>query len=451
MIDVQLALRVLVELRQLRGHERWSRKRIEAYQTKQLQNLRGYVYAHSPFYQQFHRKFMESRLEELPILTKAILMENFDELVTDRAVKLKDVQAYVARGHPEERFLERLWVTATSGSSGHPGFFVFNKAEWIHVMASFARTQEWAGLGLNPLHHTKMATVASPASWHMSGQVGATIGTSWMPEIQISASDPLPSIVERLNNWQPEVLIAYASMAFILAEEQLSGRLHITPRFIFTSSEVLTTAARQRIETAWGKRLFNEYAATETATIAAECEQHQGLHLFEDLLIVEVVDENNRVVPIGTYGDKLLVTVLFNRTQPLIRYELTDSIQLAPENCSCSLPFQLIQGVQGRTEDTLHLPASDGSMIAIHPIVFHRVMDIIRTGEWQIIYAEQGLTVLLSGAGDNFAASEVVNAIQKELTAQGVIIPTIRVQQVSSIPKSASGKTPLIQSQVHHP
>ena len=450
MIDIQIALRVLVKLRQLRRDEKWSRQQIEAYQAAQLHSLRRFTYAQSPFYQQFHHGYMEQPLEKLPILTKAILMDNFDALVTDKAVRLEAVQGYIARGHPEERFLDRFWVTATSGSSGHPGFFLFNKAEWIHVMASFARAQEWAGLGLNPLRQTKMATVASPKSWHMSGQVGATIRGSWMPEIQISASDPLPSIVERLNDWQPEVLIAYASMAFILAEEQLEGRLHIAPQFIFTSSEVLTAAARQRIEAVWGKRLFNEYVATETASIAAECEHHQGLHLFEDLLILEVVDENNHAVPVGTYGAKLLVTVLFNRTQPLIRYELTDSIVLMAENCSCPLPFKLVQGVQGRTEETLHLPAADGSLIAIQPLVFHRVMDMIRSGEWQIVYDTHGLTVLLSDIGQNFSAAEVVKAIQKELGAQGVLMPEIRIQQVANIPKSASGKTPLIRSLLPH-
>ena len=317
-------------------------------------------------------------------------------------------------------------------------------------MASFARAQEWAGLGLNPLHRTKMATVASPASWHMSGQVGATIGTSWMPEIQISATDPLPSIVEALNNWQPEVLIVYASMASILAEQQLDGPLHIAPRLVFTSSEVLTDAARQRIEAAWGKCLFNEYAATETAIIGSECDQHNGLHLFEDLLMVEVVDEKNKPVPMGEFGEKMLLTVLFNRTQPLIRYELNDSIQLADTICACHRPFRLIKNIQGRTEDTLYLPAADGSKVAIQPLVFHRVMDLQRTGAWQIINDEQGLTVLLTATGENFSVTDTTQAIRTALAAQGVAVPEIRVQQVSSIPKSASGKTPLIKSTIAH-
>ena len=58
-------------------------------------------------------------------------------------------------------------------------------------------------------------------------------------------------------------------------------------------------------------------------------ERHKGLHLFEDLVITEVVDEKNRPVSPGAYGDKVLMTVLFGRTQPLIRYGMSDSIKPA--------------------------------------------------------------------------------------------------------------------------
>jgi phenylacetate-coenzyme A ligase PaaK-like adenylate-forming protein len=112
------------------------------------------------------------------------------------------------------------------------------------------------------------------------------------------------------------MLISYASMARILADEQLSGRLHIAPHLVFTSSEVLTDETRQLVEKAWGHKLFNQYAAAESGGLAAECTDHRGLHLYEDLVIFEVVDQNNHPTPAGVYGEKLLITLLFNRTQP---------------------------------------------------------------------------------------------------------------------------------------
>ena len=87
-----------------------------------------------------------------------------------------------------------------------------------------------------------------------------------------------------------------------LADEQLAGRLRIAPRAVNSSSEVLTAEARAMATRAWRVPPFNVYAATETGGIAAECPQHRGMHLFEDLVIPEVVDNNYRPVPPGETG-----------------------------------------------------------------------------------------------------------------------------------------------------
>ena len=81
-------------------------------------------------------------------------------------------------------------------------------------------------------------------------------------------------------------------------------------------------------------------------TFAVECQAHDGLHVFEDLFILEPVDHQNRPVPAGEYADKVLLTVLFNYTQPLIRYELTDSICMAATPCPCGYTFARIQGIR---------------------------------------------------------------------------------------------------------
>src|SRR5207253_2555145 len=106
---------------------------------------------------------------------------------------------------------------------------------------------------------------------------------------------------------------------------------------------------------AWGKEPFNQYSATETADIAAEHRRCRHMHLFEDLLLAEVVDDCYHPVPRGVYGSRVLVTTLFSRTQPLIRYELNDSVRLSPDTCACGLPFAIVDGIQGRVEDTLSL------------------------------------------------------------------------------------------------
>ncbi len=449
-MDMQIVLSVLLHMQQFRTRDHWTRQQLEAHQAVALRSLRDYAYAHSPFYQWFHQGLTDAPLHELPVLTKAIMMEHFDELVTDRAIRLEEVKTHMRNLTGDERFLGRYWVNATSGSSGHPGIFLFNRAEWITALASFARAREWGGVKVDLTHRIKTATVASTTPFHMSTRVNATAHSWWMPEIRLAASEPKDSIVERLIAWQPEVLIAYASMARILADEQLAGRLQIRPRAVFTSSEVLTEEARRRIAQAWGERLFNQYAATECGSLAAECEHQQGMHLMEDLVIFEVVDQDNRPVPPGVYGDKLLITVLGSRTQPLIRYELDDSVRLSPDPCPSGRPFTLIDDIQGRVEDVLTFPGVAGGVVHVHPLVFSRIMDTLPVSGWQVIQEAGGLRVLLSGVRGEFEDETLLGTLQQALAEQGANVPRVEVQRVSAIPKTAAGKAPLITSNLSH-
>ncbi len=218
-MDIQIMLILLHTLERLRKHDQWTRPQLEAYQAESLRRLREHTYAYSPFYQKFHKGLSNRPLHELPVLTKAMLMEHFDELVTDRSIRLEAVREFAAARVEGRLFRDRYWVTATSGSSGQPGFFLFNEPEWLTIVASFARGQEWSGARVSLLRRRKMATVASISPWHMSSQVAATAKTWWTPSIRLPASDSLESIAQRLNEWQPDVLIAYASMARILADE----------------------------------------------------------------------------------------------------------------------------------------------------------------------------------------------------------------------------------------
>jgi len=445
-MDLQMMLNVFSHLRQFRQRDHWTRQQVEAYQEGALRSLRTYAYALSPFYQGFHKGVYDAPLCELPVLTKAMVMEHFDDLVTDRTIRLEEGKAQMKALTGDELFLGRYRVIATSGSSGHPGLFLFNHAEWVMVLASFARAREWGGVRLDLLHRVKTATVASTTAFHMSTRVNATAQSWWMPEIRLAASEPLETIVARLSAWQPEVLIAYASMARILADEQLAGRLQVRPRAVLTSSEVLTEKTRRCIVQAWGERLFNQYAATECGSLAAECDHHRGMHLMEDLVIFEVVDQDNHPVPAGVFGDKLLITVLGSRTQPLIRYELSDSVRLSPDPCPSGHPFRLVDAIQGREEDVLSFQGVAGGVVNVQPLVFSRVMDTLPVSGWQVIQEKGGLRVLLSGLRGAFEDEALADSLRRALAEQGAIVARVEVQRVDSIPKTAAGKAPLIKS-----
>ena len=446
-MDISFLTQLLWTMGQLREREGWTREHLLAYQARAITRLRAYAYTHSPYYQTFHKGLYGSPVRELPVLTKAMLMEHFDELVTDRNIHLQDVRNYVSQNREGKLFLDHYRVTATSGSSGQPGIFLFNTREWQMIISSFARGQEWSGARVSLLKRRRMATVASISPWHMSSQVSASVQSWWTPSIRLPASDPLESIVQRLNDWQPHLLIAYASMARILAEEQRDGRLHISPNQVFVASEVLTAETRKRVKNAWGNEPYNQYGATETADIAAEHHQCRHMHLFEDLLFIEIVDEHYQPVAPGSYGSRILVTSLFSRTLPLIRYELNDSVRLSPDICDSGLPFAQIEGIQGRVEDTLQLPTTNGERVAIQPVVFSAIMDVLPVTGWQVIQeSDDSLTVLLSGETDRLADMQLQDQLAQELAAHGALVPHIRTQRVLAIPKTAAGKMPLLKA-----
>jgi len=370
-------------------------------------------------------------------------MESFDDVVTDRAVKLKDVQAHLAQMKSNDRFLGRYFVAATSGSTGLRGIFLWDRDEWMQVLASYARANDWAGIAAGLTKRMKLAVVSSRTPWHQSAVVGATLDSSWVPTLRLDATEPIEHIVGELDRFQPDALVGYASMLQLLADEQLAGRLHLAPKGILSASEVLTDDARRRIERAFGQIPFNVYAATEPAGVASDCAKHR-MHLYEDLVITEVVDENDHPVPAGVFGAKVLVTVLFSRTLPLIRYEMSDRIALATERCDCGLPFGTIAGVEGRMEDVLTMPASKGGSVTIHPNVFHRVLEGAPVRAWQVIQEATRLRVLVVAPQGTFDERLLTASIVDALAAQGATPPKVDIERVEEIPRTALGKAPLI-------
>jgi len=371
-------------------------------------------------------------------------MTRFDDAVTDRSLRRADIESYLASLRDNARLGDRYWVSSTSGSSGLKCLVPSTDAEWAAVIASYARANEWAGVRAGLTRRTTMAVVSSTTAWHQSSRVAATVQSPFVRNVRFDAAAPLAEIAAGLDALQPEVLVAYASMLRVLAEEQLRGRLHIRPRAVNCSSEVLTAEARALSTRAWGVAPFDVYAATETGGIGAECHLHTGLHVFEDLVVIEPVDEGDRPVPDGVAGDKLLVSVLSARTLPLLRYELTDRVRLATRACPCGLPFRLIEAVEGRTDDLMLLPGKAGGSITVHPIAVHRALDDVPAAGWQVREEEDRLRVLITRPGPGFSSKRVAASLSSALEAAGAAPVGVTVELVESIPAGAAGKRPLV-------
>ena len=141
-----------------------------------------------------------------------------------------------------------------------------------------------------------------------------------------------------------------------------------------TVGECLDPAARAQVETAFpGGRLFDIYGASEFPYIAFEC-RHHWLHANLDWLVLEPVDDHYRPVPPGEPSETVLLTNLANRVQPIIRYDLGDSITIKPEACPCGSPLPAFR-VAGRTDEILAFPTERDEVAHIMPMAIAAVAE----------------------------------------------------------------------------
>ena len=258
-------LRVLLKRSALERSNRWTRARLLEHQLRATHAIRAFSLRYSPFYRRFHRGLETRPLADLPILTKSTMMENFDDLVTDRSIRLSQIEDFLCQGPGASLYQGRYVALATSGSTGLRGIFLFDSREWLHSLASIARPISWAGAKANPFRPMRTAMVASTTPTHYSARVGLSLQSRLIPTLRFDALEPLDQMVRRLNDWQPEVVAAYPSLLRAMAEEQIAGRLQIRLRHVATSAEVLTSETRHLVEQAWQVKIYDTYGATEYA------------------------------------------------------------------------------------------------------------------------------------------------------------------------------------------
>jgi phenylacetate-CoA ligase len=289
--------------------------------------------------------------------------------------------------------LEEYRAAATGGTTGERGVFVYNDRAWLSVIANIVRFQRILGV----LPSTRSVGIAASSPIHMSYRFNAEQRAIRPHAPALDLTMPVPHIVETLNTYQPEAVATYPSFIRVLANEQMSGRLRIAPRFVRSGAETLTQQVRDLARAAWNAPVINSYSCTEVGFMGQECLHVSGLHLAEDLCAFEVVDEQNRPVPHGTCGAKLLVTTFTNERLPLVRYELTDVVTLTPGPCDCGLPFARIASIEGRREDVLQFPKKGGGMIDVHAIRLHSPLigtEGIR--QFQLAQLPAGLEITIS-------------------------------------------------------
>jgi len=360
---------------------RCSADELRAHQQGRLRELVRHALEHSAFYRRHYGSLDPEKiqLEGLPPVNKRLIQANFDEVVADQRIKLADVKRFCEApsdpAHPW--FLDSFVVMMSSGTTGEKGYFVADGATLADAIAMGVRQSTKpsppAPAGASPQTASapqhRFAAVMLLERFDSAGILVRLIPERLGPKELIDNRQDLPAIVRQLNDFQPTLLSSFPYTLRLLADEAQAGRLRIAPSRVTSSGDVLTASDRAAVERAFGVKVYDYYCCTEASYLAWECDAHDGLHLNADFNIVESVDAAGTPVPEGQRGEKILVTNLSNRVMPLIRYEISDQVEIiptgAPCRCGCTLPR--IRTVAGRVEQVIVLRAKSGGSVPLIP------------------------------------------------------------------------------------
>lgn len=362
-------------LRRALEGERLPPARLAALQEHKLRDLLRFAVERSPFYARLYRGIDPDRapLTDLPPITKEQVQQHFDDVVTDRRLRLDEVRRFCHESTPQTSPFYRgeFVVLLSSGTTGQRGCYAWDRAALADAVAVGCRQ---SNRGPAPAGDQRLAGIIQVDPCDATNVLLNLVPPSLGARQLIDIRQEFAGIVDELNAFQPTLLAAYPYLLWLLSEAAREGRLHIRPQRITSSADVLTASDRAAVRAAFGVEPYNYYCSTEVPYLAWECDAHDGLHVNADYVLLESVDAHNRPVPAGTLGDKVLVTNLSNRVMPLVRYEMSDQVEWTTGDCPCGCRLPRVRTVAGRMEHLLSLPGAAGSRVRL---VEEHVDDIV--------------------------------------------------------------------------
>jgi phenylacetate-CoA ligase len=415
------------------GRLTWPADRLRDWQRDRLRALLASAMKRSDFHARRlagvdPQRFELADLPSLPVMTKAQMMADFDEVISDRVLDRAAAERALAAATADPQPLPGGYLCmATGGSSGERGIFAYDPAG-VAEFASLIFRSRLAALGADPADPPRVAfaMVAAPSAVHGTVFIPSVLAGSPISFTHVPATLPLPGIVSRLNRLRPQGLFGYPSMLARLADEQDAGRLHIAPQMVNCTAETLLPEYRAAISAAFGAPIANTYATTE-GLVGSSPPDDLVITMATDSCLVELVDEARQPVPPGTASARILITNLYNRVQPLIRYELTDSFTRQPDSDAHG---HLRVTVAGRTDEILRYADAD-----VHPVALRSVLVTQPAiADYVIRQTPRGVavSVILTGGAD---LEQIRGNLRTALRHAGLAGPDVRLEAVSSLPR----------------
>jgi len=314
---------------------------------RDTEELRNNIFEFHKKHNIHFRQFLGTRLingwTDIPVMTKESIQLNISERLSD--------------GYT----LKNVYLNSTSGSSGHP--FYFAKDKFSHAMTWAVIMNRYNRDGIDLNHSLQARFFGIPLNY--KGYIIEKIKDKLSNRVRFPVFDLSERVLDKyLHTFTTkpfEYLYGYSS-SLVLFAKHVSDRGFVlknlcpTLKLCITTSEICFPDDRIVMEKSFGVRVVNEYGAAELDIIAFEDEDFDWIMTNENLYF-EVVNDDNSPVEEGQEG-KLLVTSLYNKAMPFIRYELGDIVRIKKEKKGNN---QILGSLIGRTNDIAILPSGKKS------------------------------------------------------------------------------------------
>jgi phenylacetate-coenzyme A ligase PaaK-like adenylate-forming protein len=406
----------IAKAREVRRDSKLTRAEFEARKLERFRRFVSRVRVHSPYYRQIiaERNIDVGRCVpgDFPVLTKSILMQSFDQIVTAPGVTKAAVADFLTRSKdPNDLFLGKYRVIHTSGSSGEVGYFVYSTLDWARATMGPRR-------GARPVRKRKGKLRIAYFAAIDGHYAGVTMVSSFRRGLVklfvdiglFEVNSPLPEVIAALNEYQPDFLAGYTTALKILAEKQRAGALKLDAIVgIITAGEATTEADRAFLEQTFGCGVVNTYGCSEHLGMGGSVPGSSNIVLHDHDLIYEF------------YPDHSVVTNMFNETLPLIRYRMADILR--PVDSGVHAPYLVIESLVGRNELQPKFKNRDGIEDFISPHTINEVFVAGVTRFQMHLLADDAFRFMVCldtslGAEQQAAAVEGVDRRLREILAR---------------------------------
>lgn len=361
--------RLLLELRRLEGHMDLSHEELIERQARSFRDLLFHAWDNTSFYPRFYQDHGIDRsqldtisITELPPLDKQTYIDEFDALTTDEALTRSALDSFIESHERRERYQGEYTIVHSSGTTGEPTYFVYDRDAWRTVLAGALRAVRgelgYRAVASGFIGGFRVLYVAATEG-RFAGVMAVNQATERLryESYLLDVNEPLADWVDEVTSFDPNVIIGYPSAIKLLCDQLEDAQFDKEFIRVITGGEPLSNDLRSYIESCLETEVFNIYGASESIILGVERGAFDGMFLFDDLVLVEPQETETYITP------------LYNRSQPLIRYVLDDTLEPTQRDPVEPLPFTKVRAVVGRSEELLWFERPDGSADFLHPLI----------------------------------------------------------------------------------